>query len=284
MSVSGSTRPPEGWSTRAQAGASPHRKPRLFIGSSKEGQRFAEAVQLELGEAVDATGWWQGFFPLGESTLESLERSLQHFDVAVLLATTDDLLEMRGHAGPVPRDNVVFEIGLCVGVLGRHRTFIIRQDGTVLPSDLSGITIGSFVPRADSDQAAVGPACSRVKAALRRIFDAAPGSPHLIVPRRRRRRSLGVARVTGPEPSHQIVNISTSGALLETSRALDIGVNLDLDLELDDRTVINVGAQVVRVQRPDWGRIGGVGVRFTRIDETTRRTLEHYVDADPRAY
>jgi Tfp pilus assembly protein PilZ len=54
---------------------------------------------------------------------------------------------------------------------------------------------------------------------------------------------------------------------------------LDLDLTLEDGRRIRVTAKVVRIQYPQWGRVGGVGVAFTRFEGDSRAILEQYLDA-----
>ena len=86
----------------------------------------------------------------------------------------DDLARIRQKEQSVPRDNVVFELGLFVGGLGMERTFLVVPRGAEelrLPTDLAGITPATFDPeRQDGNlTAALGPAASRVRKAMTRI-------------------------------------------------------------------------------------------------------------------
>src|SRR5262245_25387722 len=116
--------------------------PSLFIGSSSEGLDVAREVELQLEDEALVTIWKDGVFGLGEATLESLMNALDQFDFAVMVLTPDDLLESRGQNYASPRDNVIFELGLFMGRLGRSRTFILHEQNAdlKLPSDLAGIT------------------------------------------------------------------------------------------------------------------------------------------------
>jgi predicted acylesterase/phospholipase RssA len=104
--------------------------------------------------------------------------------------------------------------------------------------------------------------------------------PRRKVARRRRRRSLGIAQA-GAQHCHRIVDISVSGALLETKGEIAVGTPIDLDLCLEDGATARVAARVVRLQHPGWGRPGGVGVQFTGFAEGARAAIEGYVSAGP---
>ncbi len=44
----------------------------------------------------------------------------------------------------VTRDNVVLETGLFIGAVGLERTFVMKEKGVALPSDLNGVTYVAF--------------------------------------------------------------------------------------------------------------------------------------------
>jgi hypothetical protein len=144
-------------------------KPTMFIGSSVEGKDIAETIQVLLEYDVTSTVWHQGVFDLSGNTLETLVESLAEYDFATLVLTADDLVEKRDHAAKAPRDNVIFELGLFMGALGRRRTFVVhsRTDRPMLPTDLAGITTATCEPRSNLD-AALGPVCTKIKRAIER--------------------------------------------------------------------------------------------------------------------
>ncbi len=151
-------------------------KPRMFIGSSVEGLPVAEAIQEGLEFAAEVTIWSQGVFGLTEGTLEALVRATADFDFAVLVLTPDDLTVKRQETVNAARDNVLFELGLFMGALGRSRTAIVycRDDDLDVPTDLAGITPATFPRRQDGNlQAALGPACSKLKRMLANPVDRA---------------------------------------------------------------------------------------------------------------
>jgi predicted nucleotide-binding protein len=127
-------------------------KPSLFIGSSSEGIEFARAVRSLLTQDAEVTVWKEGFFSLGSTYIETLMNSLPRFDFAILVFTPDDLVNSREVEVFGPRDNVIFELGLFMGRLGRSRTFILHQADARLkiPTDLSGVTMATYEwPRVD---------------------------------------------------------------------------------------------------------------------------------------
>src|SRR5829696_5042524 len=146
-------------------------KPSIFVGSSSEGLEFARATRGLLGDVADVTLWNEGFFRPGNTFIETLVNALPRFDFAVLLLTGDDFVRSRDVESLGPRDNVLFELGLFMGRLGRARTFLVHQSGADLkiPSDLSGVTAAVYVwPRDDQNyRAAMGAACDSIRDVVR---------------------------------------------------------------------------------------------------------------------
>src|SRR5262249_47053757 len=143
----------------------PQKRPLVFIGCSKEGREIAKAIQAELEHTVECVIWWQGTFGLTEGNLESLVKTLDTFDFAILVLTPDDLVSSRGETTSAPRDNVLLELGIFIGGIGRERTFMVidRTAKLKLPTDLAGVTPATFEPpQGGTLQSAVGPACTAI--------------------------------------------------------------------------------------------------------------------------
>lgn len=121
-------------------------KPKIFIGSSVEGLNVAYAIQENLKFHAETTIWNQGVFNLSESTLESLINVLESSDFGIFVFSPDDYIKIRGKKDLAVRDNVLFELGLFIGKLGRSRSFIIVPDNKEfhLPTDLIGLTPGKY--------------------------------------------------------------------------------------------------------------------------------------------
>ena len=147
-------------------------RPTLFVGSSSEGLKIAKAVQVLLDHACEVTIWSQGIFGLSEGTLESLVSVLDDFDFAVLVLTPDDLLTSRNESASAPRDNVLFELGLFMGALGRKRTFIVydRAAKLKLPSDLAGVSAATYEPHSTGNlESALGAAATRIEVQVSKL-------------------------------------------------------------------------------------------------------------------
>jgi hypothetical protein len=147
-------------------------KPSVFIGSSSEGHRIGQEIQVLLDNFCEAEIWSQGVFGLTQGTLESLVMALDRFDFAILILTADDLTFSRGTERAAARDNVLFELGLFIGGLGRQRTFLLydRSNPPSLPSDLAGVTAATFEPHFSGNlRAALGAACTQIQNAIERL-------------------------------------------------------------------------------------------------------------------
>jgi len=150
----------------------PNEYPKLFIISSTEALKVAETIRASLEHDVFSTVWNQGVFFAGGYSLEALEKAVTESDFAIAIAQPDDILETRGSRQPTLRDNVLFELGLFMGRLGRHRALLIhpKVDGLKLPSDLQGLTLLRYVAGDPSELAAqLQPACEEIRAIIKNL-------------------------------------------------------------------------------------------------------------------
>ena len=151
--------------------------------------------------------------------MESLINSLDNFDFAILILTPDDLVTSRDISSQGPRDNVMFELGLFMGRLGRSRTFVLYDSNMDLkiPSDLLGIhTVTFHGNRTDGNlTAALSPACTLIRKTIK---------------------SLGILPGRDAEQlqqaTTQVQNVSTSMEqlieLLARSRLLDLDITANM--------------------------------------------------------
>jgi CRP/FNR family transcriptional regulator, cyclic AMP receptor protein len=150
-----------------------HEKIRVFIISSAESLEVARTVQNAFAhDPFTTTVWTDGVFRVTNYTLQSLEDQVDNSDFAVAVAHGDDITDSRGTKWPAPRDNVIFELGLFMGRLGKSRAILMepRGDGIKLPSDLAGITTMPYRYTRGADAAALmAPACNSLREYILRL-------------------------------------------------------------------------------------------------------------------
>ena len=143
-------------------------KPALFIASSSGNLDVATALQENLEHAAEVTVWNQDVFKLSRYNIDSLVEALEASDFGAFIFTPEDMLTIRGKEKLSVRDNVIFELGLFIGKLGRERCFIIiprgNEEETHLPTDLLGVTPALYeAERQDGNiAAALGPASTKI--------------------------------------------------------------------------------------------------------------------------
>ncbi|RCS54001.1 methyltransferase domain-containing protein [Bremerella cremea] len=146
------------------------KKPTMFIGSTVEALAIAREIQEGLDYVCRGRCWDQGIFGPSEFSLQALTEHAEEFDFAVLVLSADDVVNSRGENQRAPRDNIVFELGLFTGVLGRERTFMLceRGDKVKIPSDLAGVTPITFEKDEDNLTASLGAACHQLIKAIKK--------------------------------------------------------------------------------------------------------------------
>jgi tetratricopeptide (TPR) repeat protein len=149
-------------------------KPRLLICSAGESLDIGHAVQQNLRHESEVTVWNQGMVKLSVTVLESLQFELDSCDFAIFIFSPDDVAQIRGDSQSIVRDNVIFELGLFMGAIGRERCFILTPETAKdlrIPSDLAGIISAHYEDdRSDNNvQAGTASACTQILHAIRRL-------------------------------------------------------------------------------------------------------------------
>lgn len=149
-------------------GHRPPKKPRIFIGSSTESLRVARQLKSHLKGRVRVTLWNdRGVFTAGKTLLARLIELRDQFHFAVFICAADDMAIIRETKIPIPRDNVVLELGMFLGCLPPNRVFIVREDGVRVPPDLGGLIHRKFVWPKNSP-----PSATQLRQAARAIMAA----------------------------------------------------------------------------------------------------------------
>ncbi|NOU36245.1 MAG: cyclic nucleotide-binding domain-containing protein [Kiritimatiellaceae bacterium] len=157
---------------RCKFHSSPNETPQLFIGSSREGIAIAKALASRIDPKLAVVSLWsEGVFGASHFPMEDLATRVQCSDFAALVATADDQVTSRGVSTQAPRDNIVFELGLFMGAITRHRTFLITPQGidVKIPSDLLGINVVKYDPTAASPQDAVRTSADEISLAIQKM-------------------------------------------------------------------------------------------------------------------
>jgi hypothetical protein len=149
------------------------RKPRLFIASSVESLPIADAINVNLDYDFEITVWKNGTFKLSSTAIDDLVQKSSAVDFSLFIFTPEDIASIRGRNEHVVRDNVIFEMGLFIGAIGKARSFILKPRDVEmhLPTDLLGVTPADYdANRTDGDLvSATNKACSLIKSEVGRI-------------------------------------------------------------------------------------------------------------------
>jgi len=149
-------------------------KPKVFVGSSSESEKYAEATKriLEQDGKLSVEHWRDYFERAGSKTaIEVLTSAVMEFDFGVFILSPDDVLTLRGETGKVVRDNVIFEVGMFIGALDRDRVFLITSDkyDANLPGDLGGVNIGAYIEGEENSDSAIRSTASKFREIMKGI-------------------------------------------------------------------------------------------------------------------
>jgi hypothetical protein len=124
-------------------------KLRFFLSSSYEQLSIATTLEEHLtNEGLEPKVWRNDVHEVAQYNLESLFNQAMLSDFAVFIFAPDDEVTIRGNSFSVVRDNVLFELGLFTGILGKNRSYILQSEEKPmrLPSDLEGLTTLKYRP------------------------------------------------------------------------------------------------------------------------------------------
>lgn len=107
-------------------------KPEIFIGSSVEGLKIAKGIESNLYHTCNITLWSNGVFNIGDTTIDNLLEQLEKSDFGIFVFGQEDKTVIRGKELNSVRDNVLYELGLYTGKLGKKHTFIVKPKNSVI--------------------------------------------------------------------------------------------------------------------------------------------------------
>ena len=107
-----------------------------------------------------------GSLPSNRNTTPQNYWSQLNTPFAIFVLTPDDEVKYRGARVTVPRDNLIFELGLSIAQRGLKRTFIVypKDPKVKLPTDLHGVVYIPYSrPRGKTLRSAIKPACDQIR-------------------------------------------------------------------------------------------------------------------------
>lgn len=152
----------------------PNERPVMFVGSSTEGLSVAKHLQLGLKHSpLEVRLWTNGVFGPSGVPIDDLLKQVDNCDFAAFVFGPDDKTSSRSTVQDAPRDNVIFELGLFMGRVGRERAFILKEQNTDIkvPSDLLGINTLTYIAHSPAPDIsiALSPVCIEIENAVRRL-------------------------------------------------------------------------------------------------------------------
>ena len=157
----------------------PERK--IFIASTTNNRVVARRIQQKINDypstsiKFNAKVWDEGdFFTPGQNGLSSLIAGIKEFDYAIIILTPDDELKLeKGKTRKIPRDNLLFELGLSYGLLGEGKVIALTEK-VLLPKDLLsdflGITFIQFdIKDLDSNAGSISTAATKIISTFTKI-------------------------------------------------------------------------------------------------------------------
>ena len=121
---------------------------RIFLGSSAERLAIAQDVKALLDEeqGFETDLWKHDVFAPSNYPLDGLLDRAKTSDFAAFILYPEDTVRKRGKQTRGVRDNVLFELGVFMGALGRKRCFALVPKGSApgLPTDLDGLHFIEF--------------------------------------------------------------------------------------------------------------------------------------------
>lgn len=147
-------------------------RPKVFVICASEALIIAQTIQFSFRTEAEFTIWSDEVFRASQYPLESLAEVLEQSDFGIAIASPEDIVHKRGVESIQPRDNVLVELGMSIGKLGRERSMVLvpRAEKVELPSDFKGLTPIDYQDGNDKDLTALlGPTCHQIRTVIRAL-------------------------------------------------------------------------------------------------------------------
>ena len=145
-------------------------RPKVFIICAVEALRVAQAIQFHFQhDEADFKIWSDQVFKASQYPIEALQDVLDESDFSIAIASPEDLVIVRRETATQPRDNVLVELGMSLGRLGRRRSMLLvpRKSDMKLPTDFKGLTPIQYDDGDLKDLSRlVGPACFEIRTVI----------------------------------------------------------------------------------------------------------------------
>lgn len=142
----------------------------VLLLSSDAGAGVLQAVDEVLSsEGFAVRTWQEGLVRSGGTAVRHLQEMAAGVDFAVVVAGSEASALMGEGGWLAPRDALMLETGVLLGVLGGDRVVLLEARGEgQRDADLTGVINIDWAPREGDLHASLAPACTR----LRRYFEA----------------------------------------------------------------------------------------------------------------
>lgn len=120
-------------------------KIKIIMFSSKEGLELAQHVQKSFyPKDFSVKLWTNGFFEFSKPYINNFTSIENDYDFAIFIMSNDDVVRYRNKKYFKPRDNIIFELGLCIGAFGLSKILVAKPDFVSLPTDLLGVSVYDY--------------------------------------------------------------------------------------------------------------------------------------------
>jgi predicted nucleotide-binding protein len=143
----------------------------VLIVSAIEGLPIARTIQTAFEyDPFFVQVWKNGIFLDSGYPLESFERALERADFAIVVSSSEGVLQKKADGSDSPSSNIVFELGFLMGKLGRHRTLLLepRNQRIDLPANIGIVETLSYpVSEGAPALAAMQPTCEQLRSQIK---------------------------------------------------------------------------------------------------------------------